>query len=110
MVHVFSSEGEFLAAPAATRLNRHGYRVTHGTQTYFVWAATSTQAMGLVAKHTQAMSSEVYNQREIKHNTSAPATIDPKMVGYVTKMTPDQQQKLREILLRSSRDSVPSSV
>lgn len=110
MGHVFLSEDEFLAAPAETRLNRHGYRVTHGEQTYYVWAATSTQAMGLVAKHTQAMSSEVYTQREIKHNTSAPATIDPKMVSYVTNMTADQQQKLREILSRNLRDSAPNSV
>jgi hypothetical protein len=54
--------------------------------------------MGLVAKHTQAMTSEVYTQREIKHNVSAPSTIDAKLVSYVSAMTPDQQQKLREIL------------
>lgn len=110
MGHVFLNEDEFLAAPAETRLNRHGYRIIYGEQTYYVWAATSTQAMGLVATHTGAMSSEVYTKREIAHNTSAPSTIDPKLVGYVSHMTNDQHQKLREILSRTLRDCESNNV
>ena len=108
MQHVCSTENEFLAAPPATRHNRHGYRVNVGDKVFYVWAGSSVQAMGLVAKEAELMTATSYRPKEVRHHESI--EIDSKLVAAVTSLDTKQQEKLRVILRHGFRDGLPSNV
>lgn len=101
--HVFSTESDFLAVPLEARRNQHGYRVKSGDLTYFVWAASTLQAMGLVAKFANLMTTSSYRPKEVRHHEVA--EIDPKIVAIVAGLSEPQQQKLRVLLKHGFREA-----
>lgn len=108
MRRVFSTESEFLAAPPETRHNRKGYRVKHGEQTFFVWAISSTQAMGLVAREIAVLTTVPYRQKEVEYHANV--EIDSKLIAVIAALDPRQQAKLRVMLKQGFRDDSSASV
>lgn len=96
---VFSTESDFLSAPAETKNNRHGYTILSGTTTFFVWATTPVQAMGLVAKQTALMSAALYRPK--KPVTQEQVEIDPQLFAAVTALPDAQKARLRVLLRRT---------
>jgi hypothetical protein len=102
MQRVFATESDFLAAPPATRRNRSGYRVHHGSETFYVWATSSTQAMGLVAREKNILTTSAYKQSEVRHHEAE--QIDPKLLAAVVELEPGQQTRLLAIIRRDFRE------